>query len=91
LPKTFYNELDSNLNLFVDRIYRIDWIFLFPHFLLENEGNRSDFVGRIVGSATVPTYRAAGTVARPTQIIPHLSPQAIEVCRFSSGKPAKIS
>jgi len=46
------NELDSNLNLFVDRI---DWIFLFPHFPEENEEGPSDFVGK-VGSATVPTY-----------------------------------
>ena len=48
-------SLDTNLNLFVDRIYRIDWIFLFPHFPEENKEGPSDFVGK-VGPATVPTY-----------------------------------
>ena len=33
------------LNLFLDRIYRINWIFLVPHFPEENEENQSDFVG----------------------------------------------
>jgi len=30
---------------FFDRIYRINWIFLVPHFPEENEENQSDFVG----------------------------------------------
>ena len=36
----------SYLNLFLDRIYRINMILLIPHFPEENEENQSDFVGR---------------------------------------------
>lgn len=37
--------MDSILNLFLDRIYRINWIFLIPHFPEENEETQSDCVG----------------------------------------------
>jgi len=34
------------LNLLLDRIYRINMIFLIPHFPEENEEIQSDFVGK---------------------------------------------
>jgi len=38
--------LDSYFNLILDRICRINWILLVPHFPEENEENQSDFVGK---------------------------------------------
>jgi hypothetical protein len=36
-----------HFKLFLDRIYRIHWIFLISHFPEENEKTQSDFVGKI--------------------------------------------
>jgi hypothetical protein len=46
--------MDSILNLFLDRIYMINWIFLVPHFPEENADTQSDYVGNKYGMQITP-------------------------------------
>jgi len=48
-----YDDWILILNLYIDRIYRINLIFLIPHFPEENEETQSDFLGKIPGEITI--------------------------------------
>jgi len=67
--------MDSIFNLFLDRIYMINWIFLVPHFPEKNAETQSDYVGN--------KYRIHSSLSMISQVkFGHRFPQIFGFCSF---------
>ena len=83
--------MDSISNLFFDRIYRINGIFLVPHFPEENEEAQSDCVGNkyFIGLAIFSKLASNLHYLFELYRIVLFIAKAIGVSRLSSGKPGE--